>query len=79
VSIAQIGDDEFLLVGQQARVRIDDIEGSGRALIEYVEEGRYDANGKWTMDRRWNGDQVDWGLNFVANPRVIKVKMGRYK
>ncbi|MEO6280494.1 DUF5597 domain-containing protein [Roseateles sp.] len=79
VSIAQIGDDEFLLVGQQARVRIDDAEGSGRALIEYAEEGRYDANGKWVMERRWNGDQTDWGLNFVANPRVIKVKMGRYK
>lgn len=21
----------------------------------------------------------DWGLNFVANPRVLTVKMGRYK
>ncbi|WP_457356520.1 GH35 family beta-galactosidase [Roseateles sp. P5_D6] len=79
VSIAQIGDDEFLLVGQQARVRIDDIEGSSRALIEYAEEGHFDASGKWVTERRWNGDQVDWGLNFVANPRVLKVKMGRYK
>ncbi|WP_457393771.1 GH35 family beta-galactosidase [Roseateles sp. P5_E1] len=79
VSIAQIGDDEFLLVGQQARVRIDDVEGSGRVLIEYAEEGHFDTSGKWVMERRWNGDQVDWGLNFVANPRVLKVKMGRYK
>ncbi|KQV88899.1 DUF5597 domain-containing protein [Pelomonas sp. Root1237] len=79
VSIAQIGDDEFLLVGQQARVRIDDVEGSGRTLIEYAEEGHFDTSGKWVMERRWNGDQVDWGLNFVANPRVLKVKMGRYK
>ena len=79
VSIAQIADDEFLLVGQQARVRLDDAEGSGRALIDHAEEGRFDANGKWVMERRWNGDQVDWGLNFTANPRVLKVKMGRYK
>ncbi|RZI98260.1 MAG: beta-galactosidase, partial [Rubrivivax sp.] len=49
VSIAQIGDDEFLLVGQQARVRIDDVEGSGRVLIESAEEGRYDTKGKWVM------------------------------
>jgi beta-galactosidase GanA len=79
VSIAQIADDEFILVGQLARVRIDDAEGSGRVLIDHAEEGRFDANGKWLMERRWNGDQVDWGLNFTANPRVVKVKMGRYK
>jgi hypothetical protein len=60
-------------------VRIDDAEGSGRVLIDHAEEGRFDANGKWLMERRWNGDQVDWGLNFTANPRVVKVKMGRYK
>jgi hypothetical protein len=31
------------------------------------------------MERRWNGDQVDWGLNFTAQPRVLKVKLGRYR
>ncbi|MCE4539731.1 DUF5597 domain-containing protein [Pelomonas sp. P7] len=79
VAIAQVGDDEFVLVGQLARVRIDDAEASGKALIDHVEEGRYDADGRWVMERRWNGDQVDWGLNFTANPRVIKVKLGRYR
>lgn len=79
VAIAQIGDDVFLLVGQLARVRLDDAEASGKALIDHVEEGRFDANGQWVMERRWNGDQVDWGLNFTANPRVIKVKLGRYR
>jgi hypothetical protein len=79
VAIAQIGDDEFMLVGQHARVRLDDAEGSGRALIESAEEGRFDSNGKWLMERRWNGDQVDWGLNFTAQPRVVKVKLGRYQ
>jgi beta-galactosidase GanA len=79
VSIAQIADDEFVLVGQYARVRLEDAQGSGRALIDSAEEGRFDANGQWLMERRWNGDQVDWGLNFTATPRVLKVKMGRYK
>ena len=79
VAIAQTADDEFVLVGQLARVRLDDPEGSGRALIDYVEEGRFDADGQWLMERRWNGDQTDWGLNFTAQPRVLKVKMGRYR
>jgi hypothetical protein len=79
VSIAQIADDEFVIVGQQARVRLDDAQASGRALIVSAEEGSFDADGKWVMQRRWNGDQVDWGLNFTARPRVLKVKMGRYQ
>ncbi|HEX5687610.1 MAG TPA: DUF5597 domain-containing protein [Ideonella sp.] len=79
VAIAQIAEDEFVLVGQQARVRLDDTEASGRAQIISAEEGSFDANGKWVMERRWNGDQVDWGLNFTARPRVLKVRMGRYQ
>ncbi|MFG6488479.1 DUF5597 domain-containing protein [Roseateles sp. BYS78W] len=79
VAIAQLGDDEFLLVGQLARVRIDDADASGKALIDRVEEGRFGADGQWVMERRWNGDQVDWGLNFTATPRVIKVTLGRYR
>lgn len=79
VAIAQVADDEFVLVGQFARVRLDDTEGSGRAQIVAAEQGRFDANGRWVMERRWNGDQVDWGLNFTGNPVVLKVKMGRYR
>jgi beta-galactosidase GanA len=79
VAIAQVADDEFVLVGQYARVRLDDAQGSGRALIDVAEEGRFDADGRWVAERRWNGDQVDWGLNFGSRPRVLKVKMGRYK
>jgi hypothetical protein len=33
--------------------------------------------GKWLMERRRNGDPVDWGLNFTAQPRVLKVNMAR--
>ncbi len=78
VAIAQIADDEFVLVGQNARVRLDDLAGSGRAQIASAEQGHFDAQGRWLMERRWNGDQVDWGLNFTGRPVVLKVKMGRY-
>lgn len=78
VAVAQIGDDEFVLVGQFARVRLDDAEGSGRAQLVSAEQGQFDERGRWVMERRWNGDQVDWGLNFTGQPVVLKVKMGRY-
>jgi hypothetical protein len=29
------------------------------------------------MERVWNGDQVDYGLNLPAEPVMLKVKMGR--
>lgn len=79
VAIAQIADDEFIIVGQFARVRLDDVQASGRAMIDRAEQGRFDAKGRWIMERRWNGDQVDWGLNFTGRPVVLKVKMGRYR
>jgi beta-galactosidase GanA len=80
VAIAQIGPDEFLLVGQQIRVKLT---GSGAnagkpSLFARVEEGRFDKDGKWVMERNWNGDQTDYGLNLPATPTVLKVRMGTY-
>jgi beta-galactosidase GanA len=80
VAIAQTGPDEFVLVGQQIRVKL---AGSGRnvgkpSMFARVEEGRYDADGKWIMERNWNGDQTDYGLNLPATPTVLKIKMGTY-
>jgi beta-galactosidase GanA len=80
VAIAQIGPDEFVLVGQQIRVKFS---GTGAnagkpSLFARVEEGRFDAAGKWTMERNWNGDQTDYGLNLPATPTVLKVKLGTY-
>jgi beta-galactosidase GanA len=80
VAVAQIGDDEFVAIGQHARLKI---EGSGAnagkaAMFERVEEGRFDGAGKWRMERNWNGDQTDHGLNLTGNPAVLKLKMGTY-
>jgi beta-galactosidase GanA len=44
-----------------------------------VEEGRYDNRGKWIFKRVWNGDQTDYGLNFVDTPTLLRVTMGRYR
>jgi beta-galactosidase GanA len=81
VAVAQIGANEFVLVGQRARVKLHGNGGNGSKPSMYarVEEGRFDANGKWVMERNWNGDQTDYGLNLPAEPTVLKVRMGTYE
>ena len=81
MAVAQIGDDEFVIIGQYARLRIEprSLDGKLGGMIASAEEGRFDAAGRWVMERRWNGDQVDHGLNFTGRPVVLKVKMGHYK
>jgi hypothetical protein len=79
VAMAQTGEDEFVIVGQSARVRLDGEAAQGHGtMILSAEEGHFDAAGRWIMERRWNGDQVDWGLNLTARPVILKVRMGRY-
>jgi len=79
VAIAQIGSDEFVIVGQHARLRIATATPQGNgAMFARVEEGHFDAAGQWVFERNWNGDQTDYGLNFTAAPVILKVRMGRY-
>jgi beta-galactosidase GanA len=86
VAVAQISDNEFIVIGQHARVKIEAAGANtnmpsmwGRAeVLGRVEEGHFDASGKWVMERNWNGDQVDFGLNLTGNIVVLKVKMGTY-
>lgn len=78
VAIAQIGPGEFVLVGQRARVKLSGLGDNAARTTMYarVEEGRFDATGAWTMERNWNGDQTDYGLNLPAVPTVLRVTMG---
>jgi beta-galactosidase GanA len=78
VAIAQIGPDEFVLVGQQTRIKLagGPAKAGKMTTVARVEEGRFDAAGKWIMQRNWNGDQTDYGLNLPATPTVLKVRMG---
>ncbi|WP_233503545.1 DUF5597 domain-containing protein [Sphingomonas psychrotolerans] len=43
-----------------------------------AEEGRFEG-GKWIMTRRWNGDQIDYGLNFTSVPVLLRVTMGTFR
>jgi beta-galactosidase GanA len=80
VAIAQIADNEFIVVGQHARVKFDSAgANAGKpSLYGRVEEGHFDSAGRWVMERNWNGDQVDSGLNLTGRPVVLKVRMGTY-
>ncbi|GEM_PF-7104504 len=78
VAIAQTGENEFIIVGQHARVRIGAAGANGgkQSMYGRVEEGYFDAARKWIMQRNWNGDETDSGPNLTGNPVVLKVRMG---
>lgn len=78
VAIAELGPDEYLVTGYRARVdfALTDPKG-GNMILDRVEEGQFDK-GKWVFRRVWNGDQIDWGLNFTGEPQVLRVKIGKY-
>lgn len=75
-AMAQIGPDEFLLIGQNVRVRMEAATGTTGMLLR-AEQGRFDTRGRWVMERVWNGDQVDYGLNLPAEPVMLRIRMGR--
>jgi len=78
VAIAQTGPNEFVLVGQRARIKLSGAGANAGKMTMLVraEEGRFDGAGKWIMERNWNGDQTDYGLNLPAEPTVLKLTMG---
>ena len=80
VAIAQIGENEFIFVGHRARIKLNGIgANAGKpSMLARVEEGAFDASGKWVMVRNWNGDQTDYGINLPAKPTVLKVRIGTY-
>ncbi len=80
VAVAKLGDNEYLVTGQNARLTFGLGKGiKGRGMIfERVEEGQY-VKGKWVMSRVWNGDQTDYGLNFTEVPVVLKVRLATYQ
>jgi beta-galactosidase GanA len=78
-ALIQLGPNEFLVAGSDLRLYFDlttPAGGEGSGFLS-VEEGTFE-NGKWVMARRWNGDQVDYGLNLAA-PTLLKVRLGTYR
>lgn len=75
--VAKLGPDEFLVTGYRARIDFSAVDAKRHAMFDRVEEGHF-AGGKWVMDRVWNGDQTDYGLNFTDAPQVLRVKLSTY-
>jgi beta-galactosidase GanA len=78
--VAQLGPDQFLVAGSHVRLRLALAEASDgeQAQILSAEEGRF-VDGEWVMRRRWNGDQIDYGFNFGAEPVWLMITMGTYR
>ncbi|MGN6375076.1 MAG: DUF5597 domain-containing protein [Sphingomonas sp.] len=77
--VAQLSADQFLVAGQHVRVNFDGAKGAPpHGMVLRVEQGHFD-HGAWVMDRVWNGDETDYGLNFTDTPYLLKVTMGRYR
>ena len=77
VVLLQLGPDEFLVAGHHARLDFTPTFAPGKKRFWLtVEEGSYDAAGKWKTARLWNGDQTDYGLNLKSDENVLlKVRM----
>lgn len=78
--IAQLSEDEYLITAYKARVELKPSKeiADKKYMIVRVEEGHYEQ-GKWVMQRVWNGDQTDWGLNFSDKPILLRIKMATYE
>jgi hypothetical protein len=78
--VAQLGPDRFLVAGQHVRLRLALAEAPNgeQAQILSAEEGEF-VDGEWRMKRRWNGDQIDYGFNFGAEPVWLMIEMGTYR
>ena len=78
--VARLGPDRFLVTGNDVRVRLALAEPrpGEQAQILSAEEGTF-VDGAWCMTRRWNGDQIDYGFNFGAEPVWLMIEMGSYE
>ncbi|MBW4329642.1 DUF5597 domain-containing protein [Stakelama sp. CBK3Z-3] len=79
VVVAQLSPNEFLMTGDHVRMHFEAAEGGPEhGMVVRVEQGHFD-DGKWVMDRVWNGDQTDYGINLIEQPVLLKVIMGSYR
>jgi hypothetical protein len=75
--VAQLKDNQFLVTGFHSRVEFQPVDAGKHRQFLKVEEGAYE-NGVFKMRRIWNGDETDWGLNFGAEPVVLRVSVATY-
>lgn len=75
--LAQLGPDEFLIVGQYSRFSFAAADPAANAQILSAEEGTY-VDGVWQASRRWNGDQTHSGFNFNEKPALLRVRLSTF-
>ena len=79
ILVAQLGPDEFLVAGIDARVNFRRTPPGGKGQTEFlrVQEGSYNGT-VWQARRLWNGDETDAGLNFKSPGNIVKVTLGSF-
>jgi hypothetical protein len=75
--VAQLKDDQFLVTGYFCRVDFQPADANTNRQYLRVEEGTYE-NGVFKFLRILNGDETDYGLNFVTEPVVLRVSLAKY-
>ncbi|MDJ0275415.1 DUF5597 domain-containing protein [Sphingomonas sp. 2R-10] len=80
-AVLQIAPDQFLVTGTDVRVSFDAVDKTrgDTAMMLKVEEGTLADDGSFRARRVMNGDQTDYGLNFTAQPMLLRVTMGTYR
>jgi beta-galactosidase GanA len=77
------GGEDFWFAGQGITITYKGAgDGPPRVGLDIVEEGLFDANGKWMPGRRLNGDQTHQGRHVrlpPGNPQIQRVRFYRYK
>ena len=75
--VAQLKDNQFLVTGYFCRVDFQPADANTNRQYLRVEEGTYE-NGVFKFLRILNGDETDYGLNFVTEPVVLRVSLATY-
>ncbi|AFC85800.1 DUF5597 domain-containing protein [Frateuria aurantia] len=79
VLLVDLPDGSWLITGSRARVELRRDHADGRhGQIIRAGQGHFDAEGHWVMERLWNGDEIDYGLNFGDRPSLLRVVAGTY-
>ncbi|MEH6663853.1 MAG: DUF5597 domain-containing protein [Brevundimonas sp.] len=75
--VARLGENDYVVTGHWARVSFDrkPLNDGRTGQILRVEQGHFNDEGEWVFERRWNGDQTDYGLNFTDRPVLLRVRL----
>jgi hypothetical protein len=75
--VARLGENQFLVTGFHARVDFRPADPARHRQFLRVEEGAFE-DGSFRFLRLLNGDQTDGGLDFYAEPLVLRVSVASY-